>query len=337
MLRKHRILKAIIATIFLFQTQTALALASVTMCAFTLMGEGGPDYQVLQDYQAEALNWGVKIKLKSYMNEKVVVEELKAGECDLANMTGMQARQFNKFTGTLDSPGAIPDYEHLKIVLNTLSQPKAEKYMKQGEFEVVGIQATGSIFLFVRDRYLRGISDLAGRKIGVLETMPEMRQMVMDMGMTPVSSTVTNIFQKFNNGVIDVTGGPAIVYEIMELEKGLDPGGAIIESPLLQSNVQLVGRISKLPKGFAQKSREYVAKQFDESIRLIKAAEKDIPRRWWLPVPKCQEKEMNEHTRNVRLAFRDSGVYDGKMLTLLRKVRCKQSPARAECTADDAE
>ena len=49
------------------------------------------------------------------MNEKIVVEELKAGECDLANMTGMQARQFNKFTGTLDALGAIPDYKHLKM------------------------------------------------------------------------------------------------------------------------------------------------------------------------------------------------------------------------------
>ncbi len=319
------------------QVLVANALTPVTMCAFTLMGEAGPDYQILKDYQAEALNWGVKLKLKAYMNEKIVVEELKAGECDLANMTGMQARQFNKFTGTLDALGAIPDYKHLKMVLNTLSQPKAAKYMKQGEFEIVGIQPTGAIFLFVRDRYLRGLSDLAGRKIGVLDTMPEMRQMVMDMGMTPVSSTVTNIFQKFNNGVIDITGGPAIVYEIMELEKGLDPGGAIIESPLLQSNVQLVGRISKLPEGFAQKSREFVAKNFDDSIRYIKAAEKAIPRRWWLPVPVCQEKEMDELTRDIRLSFRDKGIYEGKALTLLRKVRCKQSPERAECTAEDAE
>ena len=123
----------------------------------------------------------------------------------------------------------------------------------------------------------------------------------------------------------------------MELEKGLDPGGAIIESPLLQSNVQLVGRISKLPEGFAQKSREFVAKNFDDSIRYIKKAEKAIPRRWWLPVPVCQEKEMDELTRKIRLAFRDKGIYDGKALTLLRKVRCKQSPERAECTAEDAE
>ena len=58
--------------------------------------------------------------------------------------------------------------------------------MKQGEFEIAGIQPTGAIIsILYEDRYLRGLSDLAGRKIGVLDTMPEMRQMVMDMGMTP--------------------------------------------------------------------------------------------------------------------------------------------------------
>jgi len=337
MLETRTFIPLITAIIFLFQASIASALTPVTMCAFTLMGKAGPDFKILKDYQAEALNWGVKLELKLYMNEKIVVEELKAGVCDLANMTGMQARQFNTFTGTLDSPGSIPDYEHLKIVLDTLSKPSAEKYMKQGEFEVVGIQATGAVFLFVRDRYLRGLSDLAGRKIGILDTMPEMRQMVIDLGMTPVSSTVTNIFQKFNNGVIDVTGAPAIVFEIMELEKGLAPDGAIIEAPLLQSNVQLIGRISKLPEGFAQKSRQYVASKFRESVRLIEKAEKNIPRRWWLPVPKCSEMEMNEHTKKIRIAFRDKGIYDPKMLTLLRKVRCKLDPTRSECTSKDAE
>ena len=212
-----KILGFLVCMIFVVNTGYAATLKTVNMCAFTLMGEGGPGFQLLQDYQAAALNWGVKIKLKSYMNENIVVEELKAGECDLANMTGMQVRHFNKFTGTLDSPGSIPDYEHLRVVLTTLAKPKAANYMKEGEFEVVGIQPGGAIFLFVRDRYMKSISDLAGRKMGVLESMPEMRQMVSDMGMTPVSSTITNIFQKFNNGVIDITGGPAIVYEIMEL------------------------------------------------------------------------------------------------------------------------
>ena len=315
----------------------AANLEPVTMCGLMMMGEGGPEHQMLLDYQSAALNWGVKLELKPYNNEKIVTEELKAGVCDVANMTGMQARSFNKFTGTLDSPGSIPTYDHLKIVLETLAKPKAAKYMKNGDYEVVGIQPGGAIFLFTNDRTIESVADLAGKKMGVLESMPEMRQMVADMGMTPVSSTVTNIFQKFNNGVVDVTGGPAILYDIMELYKGMEPNGGVLAAPLVQSNLQFVARSKKLPKGFAQKSREYFASNFDRSLKIILAAEKGIPQKWWIPVPEGREGELHAQTRRVRLAFKDMGVYDSKMLTLLRKIRCKQDAARSECTSKNAE
>ena len=315
----------------------AATLQPITMCALMMMGEGGPEHQMLLDYQAAALNWGVKIELKPYNNEKIVTEELKAGVCDLANMTGMQARSFNKFTGTLDSPGSIPTYDHLKVVLETLAKPKAGKYMKEGEYEIVGIQPGGAVFLFTNDRKIESMGDLAGKKMGVLESMPEMRQMVADMGMTPVSSTVTNMFQKFNNGVIDVTGGPAILYDMMELYKGMEPNGGVLEAPLVQSNLQFVGRGSKLPEGFGQKSREYFVSNFDASMEFIAAGEASIPKKWWIPIPEGREGELHAQTRRVRLAFRDMGVYDPKMLTLLRKIRCKQDATRPECTSKDAE
>ena len=35
--------------------------------------------------------------------------------------------------------------------------------------------------------------------------------------------------------------------------------------------------------------------------------------------------------RDVRIKLRDEGVYDGKMLKLMRKLRCKNNPVAAEC------
>lgn len=335
--KTKKIIAAAIAGLAISSTAGAADLKTVKMCAFMMMGEGGPEHQLLKNYQAEALNWGVKLDLKPYTNENTVIEELKAGVCDIANMTGMRARNFNKFTGTLDSPGAIPTYEHLKTVIQTLAKPSAGKYMKQGDFEIVGIQTGGTVFLFSNDRKIGSMADLAGKKMGILEGMPEMRKIVSDMGMTPVSSTVTNIFQKFNNGVIDVTAGPAIIYEMMELHKGLGKQGGILKAPLLQGNLQFVGRTSKLPEGFAQKSREYFAANFDESITLLSDAEKKIPAKWWIEVPKDKLPILQRETKKVRLAFRDKGIYDPRMLTLLRKVRCSKDAARAECTAKDAE
>lgn len=309
----------------------------LTMCAFMLMGEGGPEHQFLQDYQAAALNWGVKLTLKPYMNEKVAVEELKAGVCDITNLTSMQARSFNKFTGTLDAPAAIPSYKHFRMVLETLSKPSAEKYMQEGEFEIIGIQAAGAIYLFSNDRDVTTLSDLAGKRMAILDTAPEVRQLVVDLGMTPVSSTVTNIFQKFNNGAVDITGGPAIVYDMMELHKGLEPNGGVLAEPIMQGSMQFVGRTSKLPKEFGLKSRQYFVDNFDRSLNILRAAEENLPKKWWIPLPDERRDEFNSQTRKIRLAFRDQNVYDGRMLTLLRKIRCKMEPTLAECSAANAE
>lgn len=315
----------------------ASELKPITMCAFMVMGEGGPEHQFLKDYQTAALNWGAKIELKPYMNERVVVEEFKAGVCDIANLTSMQARSFNKFTGTLDAPAAMPTYDHFRTVLQTLAKPSAEKYMREGEFEIVGIQAAGAVFLFSNDRNLTSLSDLAGKRMAILDSMPEVRQLVVDLGMTPVSSTVTNIFQKFNNGAVDITGGPALVYEMMEMHKGLEPNGGILAEPIIQANMQFVGRFSKLPEGFGAKSRQYFLDNFDNSIKIIRTAEENIPKKWWIPLPEERRDEYNAQTRRVRLAFRDQNIYDGRMLTLLRKIRCSKEPTLAECTAANAE
>lgn len=334
---KNKWIAAVASALALSTSVQAAELKTVNMCAFTLMGEGGPDYQLIMDYKTAALNWGVKLNVKPYMSEKVVVEELKSGVCDIANMTTIQARIFNKFTGSIDAPGAIPTYKHLKLILQTLAKPSAAKYMRSGEYETIGIQPAGAVFLFTNDRNIESLSDMAGKKMAILESMPELRQMVIDMGMTPVSSTVSNIFQKFNNKVVDITGGPAIVYDIMELHKGLEPNGGILETPIIQATAQFVARADKIPEGFGQKSREYFITNFEESIKVISEAENNIPKKWWIPLPKNREAEFHAQTRKIRLGFRDAGVYEPKTLTLLRKVRCKVDATLAECTSADAE
>ena len=66
-------------------------LTPITMCAFLLMGTNGPEYDAIVNYKIAVLGLGVDLQIKTYMNEKIVIEELKAGVCDIANMSGMQA------------------------------------------------------------------------------------------------------------------------------------------------------------------------------------------------------------------------------------------------------
>ena len=70
---------------------------------------------------------------------------------------------------------------------------------------------------------------------------------------------------------------------------------------------------------------------------MIRAAEDKIPKELWVSLPESRKDEYDQQTRNIRLAFRDKNIYDAKMLTLLRKVRCQVDGTLAECTAQGAE
>jgi len=123
----------------------------------------------------------------------------------------------------------------------------------------------------------------------------------------------------------------------MEMHKGLEPDGGILAEPIMQGNMQFVGRINKLPEGFGLKSRQYFVDNFDRSLNILRAAEENVPQKWWIPLPEERRDEFNAQTRRVRLAFRDQNVYDGRMLTLLRKIRCRMDATLAECSAANAE
>jgi hypothetical protein len=69
----------------------------------------------------------------------------------------------------------------------------------------------------------------------------------------------------------------------------------------------------------------------------VSAAEKSINPSYWLDLPDKDKEGYMEMFRHSRLTLRDQGLYDGKMLSFLSKVRCKKDPALAEGTAKDRE
>lgn len=87
-----------------------------TMCVFDIIGANGDIYNIMKDYKTAALGWGVDLELKPYTDEKIASEDLKAGQCDAAVLTGIRGRQFNNYTGSLDSIGAIPSYDAMRTV-----------------------------------------------------------------------------------------------------------------------------------------------------------------------------------------------------------------------------
>lgn len=309
----------------------------LTMCVFDFVGIGGPVHEEMKAYQIDAVRWGVDLSLKVYTDDRVASEEFKNGVCDMLNLPDIRAREYNDFAGSVSAVGALPTYKHLGMVIKTLSHPSAAEFMRSGDYEVIGIAPIGAVFMFVNNRQIHAPRDLAAKRITVLENAPATVYIAKQIGMTPVSSSIRNALQKFNNRVVDVTGAPALAYEPMEMYKGLEPDGGIINWPTLQVTMQLLVRWKKVPEGFGQQSRDLMASKYHQEIREIRQSEEGIPEKYWINISDEAKDEWNDFFRQARITLRGEGVYHPKALKLFARVRCKIDPHLAECTAKDQE
>ena len=126
------------------QVLTALKNRVVTVCIFDPVGANGPAVGYAKDYMLEAKKWGINADIKVYTDERVAAEDLKAGQCDAAAVTTLRAKQFNKFVGSLDAVGAIPNDAAMRKALATLTSPSLAPLMREGQFEVVGVIPLGA-------------------------------------------------------------------------------------------------------------------------------------------------------------------------------------------------
>ena len=329
----------IICSLFLVLSTTSQAkgLKPLTMCVFDFVGNDGPVHKEMKEYRIDAIRWGVDLSFKLYTDDRVASEEFKNGVCDMLNLPGIRAREYNDFTGSLNALGALPTYGHLGMAIKSLSSSKGAKLMRKGDYEIVGIAPIGAVFLFVNDKNIHGPKDLSGKRITVLDNAPETAHIATRIGMTPVSSGIRNALQKFNNRAVDVTGAPALAYEPMEMYKGLEPNGGIINWPKLQITMQLIVRWRKVPEDFGQRSRDLMVSKYPAQIKEIKASEATIPNKYWINISQETKNEWNEFFRKSRIALREEEVYNAKALTVFRKIRCKMDASLAECSSKDKE
>lgn len=329
--------RLLVIAIFLITVSATAEAIPKKMCVFDLLGANGPVFSQMKDYKTAALAWGVELELKPYTSERVVAEDFKSGLCDAVSFTGIRARQFNSFTGSLDAIGAMPSYEHLKSVITTISGKKAAKLMFNDPYEVVGVFPAGAGYMFVNDRTIDTVGELAGKRIAILDSDPAQVEMVNFIGGSPVGTSIANMYSKFNNGSVDVTYGPAIVYDAMELYKGLEPNGGVIRFPLVQLTMQILIRKANFPENYGQQSREFALSQFDSAVELVKKYDSTIPAKMWVSISKADITGYLEVFRQSRIRLRGKGIYNAKMLKLMRMLRCKKEPHQPECTAADKE
>ena len=309
------------------------SLLPIHMCVWDPIGKSGPADQIMKEAKIVAYSWGIDLSYEVYSEERIPIEEFKLGRCDLVNMLDFRVREFNSFTGSLCAVGAIPSYDHLGVIIKSLTSKKASKLMRVGEYEVIGIGPAGAIFVFTRDRSILQPRDFGGKRVAVIDGIPEAFYLTQKHGMTPVNSAIFNSMLKFNNGTVDLATAPAILYEPFEMYKGLEPNGGIYEDPLLYSTMQVVARADKLPEGIGQKAREWALKKYPDFVKFVEDPEKTIPEKYWISIPEDLVAFWHEDFRQSRIHLGKEGIYNQKTLKLMRKVRCKLDPTKAECSA----
>jgi TRAP-type C4-dicarboxylate transport system substrate-binding protein len=302
------------------------------ICIWDIAGRNGPVFQAAMEQRAMALEYGIDLEMIPFTNETVMVEELKAGHCDAALMSGMRARLFNSYTGTIDAIGAIPDNQHMRTLLQVLAHPSQAGHMVQGEYVIMGIFSGGAAHVFVNDKRISSLAKAAGKRVAVLDYDKTQSEMVAGIGATPVPSDIVSAPNKFNNGVVDILAAPLIAYELLELYKGMEPDGGIVDYPIAQISMQLVGRLDKFPTEVAQLIREASFEAYDRVRARVKVEEDRVPDHWWIDIPADEKREYEAMMQEARDTLREQDYYDGRMLDLQSRIRCKFDPSRGECS-----
>ena len=302
------------------------------LCIWDPNGRKGPVFMAANIQRARALRYGVKLEVVPYTSESVIAEELKAGLCDAGLISGLRARLFNRYSGSVDAIGALPSAEHMRILLEVLAHPRSADKMVSGDYVVLGIAPAGAAYVFVNDKRINTLGKAAGKRVAVLDYDRTQSQMVAAIGATPVSTDLLTAPNKFNNGIVDVLPAPLAGYALMELHKGMEPDGGIIDYPLTQLTLQLIGRKDKFPNEVAQLIREEFYKSYDLIMARLRVEFQKVPERWWIDIPEQDKQAYEVMMQDARLVLREQGYYDPRMLTLQRKIRCKLEPSRAECT-----
>ena len=111
--------------------------------------------------------------------------------------------------------------------------------------------------------------------------------------------------------------------------------GAIIRFPIVQLTGNIIINPKKFPPGFGQKSREYVVTQLERAFTVIKKTEADIPAKYWMDIPDADKPGYTKLMRESRIALTADGIYNKKMMSLLKKVRCKNDASSFECALTD--
>ncbi len=203
----------------------------LSICFFDLQGRNGEYYGRAQDLALIAKRWNIEASLKVFTEEEDAVKAFKAGQCEGAVLSTLRSREFNRFMGSIDAPGAIPTYQHMRVVLKTLLDKRTEPYTITGPYQTIGVYPLGAQYLFVRDGGMTSLDGMKGKKVAILNWDKSLNTFVAKMGATAVPDALSGFAKPFNKGEADAILSPAVAYHPFQLGQGMGDKGGVFKTP----------------------------------------------------------------------------------------------------------
>ena len=310
--------------------------AKQNVCVFDLLGKAGESYKLMEEWALAAKAWGADINLTVYQSEEAVDKNFKTNKCDAAAMTTMRSREYNKFGGSIDALGGIPNNEIARRAINyALDKRNAKRLVseKNGvKYELAMITPIGIAYIFVKDRAMNTLEKGKGKKFAYLHYDLAQKVAVERVGAIGVPSDIFNFVKKFNDGEVDAIASPAYAYKPLEIYKGLGSNGAMFTYPVVNVTADLIIKPEQFPEGFGIKSREWAVKQLPSSFKKIEKMEAEIPAKYKLNVSKDDALRYQKLLREGRIELTKRGAYDPVMMSVLKKARCTVDRTNFECS-----
>jgi hypothetical protein len=267
----------------------------------------------------------------AYTDEQDVVDKLKSGECDTSVMSGVQAKQFNNFTGSIGALGGLPSRKHMKYLLQVLASTHAHKKMQQGDYHIVGVIPVGENYLYTHDEKKPTLKRTFSGQASIVGSDASQKALFDSFGMKIIKEKSTAAAAgAYNLANADVLMAPLVGYNMFNLGAGLK-SGSIVDYPLSQMTLQIVSRIDTIPPEVGQFLREDMFVRLNMMYRIIEKNSREVPREKMFKFSPREERILDTIIATIRQQVTDDGGYDKGMMKLQRKIRCKIDKAREEC------
>ncbi len=301
-----------------------------SFCVWDMLGKAGPVFAAVDDQRLRSLHYGLNLTLVAYKDEDSLVDALTSGQCDAALISGSRALSFNRFAGTLEALGGIPDVQHLQMLMQVVASPKMADKLQQGDYVVLGVASLGENYAYSGNPALNTFAGMAGKDLVVPDNDVSLQALAGQLKANARSGGLLSSVDQFVTGQAEAMLAPLVAYHVAGAGKA-QAGMGIMKMPVSQSTIQLIGRSERFPIGLAQILREDFLFKFDNYVKRVEKERANIAASFWIDVPADEQAREQARLRELRIALRDKGVYDPLMLKLQRKIRCKVDSTRNEC------